>query len=155
VERTHVVDLDDSLRTEAEAAGHNFSACRIEDFETKEPFDLILMLNLIEHVADPAAVLCRLRDVMSRESRLLIKTPNTETLSCRLFRQRNWGGFHCPRHWVLFHKRNFAALAERCGLEVVWTQYTQGASQWTTSILGWLSDRGWITINRNRPVYTH
>jgi fatty acid desaturase/SAM-dependent methyltransferase len=155
VNATHVVDLDESAQSVAEADGHGFSACRIEDFTASRSFDLILMLNLIEHVADPASVLLRLRDVLSVHGRLLIKTPNTESLSCRLFRNNNWGGFHCPRHWVLFQRKNFEALAARCGLRVLWTKYTQGAPQWTTSILGWLADHGWIRITSEQPAHTH
>jgi fatty acid desaturase/SAM-dependent methyltransferase len=155
VQHTHVVDLDESAQAAAQASGHGFSACRIEDFQAARSFDLILLLNLIEHVADPAAVLSRLAGVMSARGRLLIKTPNTDTLSCRLFRHHNWGGFHCPRHWVLFHRQNFEALAARCGLRVLWTKYTQGAPQWTTSILGWLADSGWIRITKDRPAHVH
>ena len=31
-----------------------------------------------------------------------MKTPNVEGLDAKLLRHRNWGGYHAPRHWVLF-----------------------------------------------------
>jgi SAM-dependent methyltransferase len=155
VRETHEVDLDESARSEAEAAGHFFHRGRIEDFDSDQRFDLIVLLNLIEHVADPGAVLRSMAGLLSDDGRLLIKTPNTDTLDLRLFRHRNWGGFHAPRHWVLFNRRNLLALAEQSGLACVWTRYTQGAPQWTNSLLAWLAGRGLVEVSAARPMHTH
>lgn len=155
VRETHEVDLDESARAQAEAAGHVFHRGRIEDFASKRRFDLIVLLNLIEHVADPGAVLRRTTGLLADHGRLLIKTPNTDTLDLRLFRHRNWGGFHAPRHWVLFDRRNLLALAEQSGLTCVWARYTQGAPQWTNSVLAWLAERGLVAVSAARPMHTH
>jgi len=40
-----------------------------------EPFDVVLMLALIEHLADPRAALARARAVLTQSGRLLITTP--------------------------------------------------------------------------------
>jgi 2-polyprenyl-3-methyl-5-hydroxy-6-metoxy-1,4-benzoquinol methylase len=152
---THEVDLDDSARAAAEAAGHVFHCTPIERFASDERFDLVLMLNVIEHVADPVAVLRVVAGLLAPGGRILIKTPNTATLDHRLFRHRNWGGYHCPRHWVLFTAENFTATARRAGLAPVWIRYTQGAPQWTPSLLGLLVERGWLQVSPQRPMYTH
>lgn len=155
VEQTHEVDLDEGARSAAEAAGHVFHTCRIEEFSSQEKFDLILMLNLIEHVSDPRSVLDAMRQLLSPGGLILIKTPNVDTLDCRLFRNHNWGGFHCPRHFVIFNRQSLNDLARRCGLEAVNVTYTQGAPQWGCSILGWMGLKGWISISQERPLYTH
>jgi SAM-dependent methyltransferase len=155
VKQTHEVDLDEGARAAAEAVGHVFHSCRIEEFSTTEKFDLVLMLNLIEHVSDPRAVLSAMRNLLSPGGLILIKTPNADTLDCRIFRRHNWGGFHCPRHFVLFNRQSLIDLARRCGLEPVNVYYTQGAPQWGCSILGWLGLKGWIQISSERPLYTH
>lgn len=155
VKRTHEVDLDEGARSAAEAAGHLFHSSRIEDFSTTEKFDFILMLNLIEHVSDPRAVLSAMRQLLSPGGLILIKTPNVDTLDCRLFRRYNWGGFHCPRHFVLFNRQSLIDLAKHCGLKTVSVSYTQGAPQWGCSILGWMGLNGWIRISAERPLYTH
>jgi hypothetical protein len=85
---------------------------------------------------------------------ILIKTPNVDTLDCRLFRNHNWGGFHCPRHFVLFNRQSFEDLGRRCGLRVVNAGYTQGAPQWASSILGWLGLKGSIKVCADRPLHT-
>ena len=155
VKATHEIDINEGARLAAESAGHVFHRCRVEDFSSSESFDLILLLNLIEHVADPAAVLNAMRKLLSPGGLMLIKTPNVDTLDCRLFRNNNWGGFHCPRHFVLFNKQSIVELGQRCGLQAIQAAYTQGAPQWACSILGWLGLKGWIRISADRPLYKH
>jgi hypothetical protein len=89
-------------------------------------------------VADPARVLTQLRKSLSPQGLLLIKTPNTDSWDRRLFESSYWGGYHAPRHWVLFNRENFTRLAQACGLEVAAFSYTQGAPQWTPSLMAWL-----------------
>ena len=112
-------------------------------------------MEVIEHVADPASVLCSLRKLLSPTGLILIKTPNIDTLDGRLFRNHNWGGFHCPRHFVLFNKESLEHLGSRCGFRVREVFYTQGGPQWACSILGWLGLKGWLRISADRPLYTH
>ena len=155
VKHTQEVDLDERVRVAAEAAGHAFQCCRIENFSSKRSFDLILLLNLIEHVPDPEVVLNAMRRLLSARGLILVKTPNVDTLDCRIFRHRNWGGFHCPRHFVLFNRQSLMDLGQRCGLRVCKMFYTQGAPQWTVSILGWLATKGLARISAERPLYKH
>lgn len=155
VSETHEVDFDEGARAAAEAAGHVFHLGTVESFESECPFDLILMLNLIEHLPDPAKVLRSMQKLLAPGGLILIKTPNVNTLDCRLFRNHNWGGFHCPRHFVLFNRESITELGNSCGLRLVRASYTQGAPQWACSILGWLGQKRWIRISRERPLYTH
>lgn len=152
---TQVVDLDARAAARARAAGHSYFQGRIEDFVPERAFDLVLLLNLIEHVEDPGAVLSRIRDLLQPSGIALIKTPNTDSWDARLFRRRNWGGYHCPRHWTLFTLPGFRRLAEAAGLEVAQARYTQGAPFWATSVLFLLEDRGWASISRQCPAIDH
>ena len=124
--RTAVVDLDAKAEAEAVAQGHEFHLGRIEDFDSNSRFDLILLLNLIEHVEDPVAVLAKMRELLAPGGRILVKTPNHDSLDARLFRHRSWGGYHCPRHWVIFTPESFARAAGAAGLDVERTQLDSG-----------------------------
>ncbi len=152
---TQVVDLDPEARTRAVSRGHHYFCGRVEDFATDDRFDLILLINLIEHVSEPGEVLRTLRRHLTPQGTVLIKTPNTDSWDARLFRHRDWGGYHCPRHWVLFDRRNFTKLAEESGFVVRRFSYTQGAPFWSTSVLAALARRGWVTISAERPVTRH
>jgi len=152
---TQVVDLDPGAAETARSQGHAYFCGPIEAFESQQRFDLVLLLNLIEHVADPLAVLTRVKGLLAPGGRVLVKTPNVDALDARLFRHRDWGGYHSPRHWVLFTRPSFEQLAHRAGLAVRRFAYTQGAPFWATSTLFALEDRGLVMITRERPVVYH
>lgn len=155
IRRTQVVDFDADAGERARAAGHEYFRGRIEDFETEERFDLVLLLNLIEHVEDPRAVLGKVQKLLSPQGLALVKTPNYDSLDGRIFRHRNWGGYHCPRHWVLFTRESFGAAAAGAGLAVREFRYTQGAPFWATSLLFLLRRRKLVRIDPARPAYRH
>lgn len=155
VKFTQVVDFDPGAEEVARQHGHEYFCGRIEDFETDRTFDFVLLLNLIEHVADPFAILEKVRSMLSPHGLVLVKTPNYESLDARIFRHRNWGGYHSPRHWVLFTKESFERIAARAGLKFREFAYTQGAPFWTISTLFWLADKGLITVTKDRPAIYH
>jgi 2-polyprenyl-3-methyl-5-hydroxy-6-metoxy-1,4-benzoquinol methylase len=155
VKNTQVVDLDPGAQQLALANGHEYFCGRVEDFETTQRFDLILLLNLIEHVRDPRQVLSKAKKLLAPGGLIVIKTPNWEALDAKVFRNASWAGLHCPRHWVLFTLESFAALAQGVGLAVHSANYTQGAPFWAASTLAWLAERKLARVSRERPVVYH
>lgn len=155
VQETQVVDLDEAAAERARDNGHGFFLGRIEDYHTERRFDLILMLNLIEHVADPVAVLRHAGRLLRPGGVILLQTPNYDCWDTRLFRRHNWAGFHTPRHWVLYTPESFMATARRAGLEPTRWWLTQGASFWASSLLGRLADFGLVRITRQRASLDH
>ncbi len=152
---TRVVDLDPGAQQLAEANGHAYFCGRIEDFATTERFELITLLNLIEHVQDPRGVMRKVRELLAPGGLVLLKTPNWEALDAHIFRKESWAGLHCPRHWVLFTKQSFERLAAEAGLRTRAASYTQGAPFWAASALGWLARHGLVRITQQRPVVYH
>ena len=114
-----------------------------------------MMLNLIEHVRDPVAVLQKMRGMLTPDGLILIKTPNYDSLDARIFRHRNWVGLHCPRHWVIFTPESFRAASARAGLNVRRLDLTQGAPFWTWSMLNELRKHGLVEISRGKPAWRH
>ena len=127
----------------------------VEGFSATRRFDLVILLNLIEHVADPGALLRKVRGLLSAGGRILIQTPNTDSLDARWFRHADWGGYHCPRHFALFDRASFTRLARGSGLAVAGFAYSQGAPFWALSLLFWLERRGAIAIDAERPALSH
>ncbi len=155
VKFTQVVDFDPGAAELARGQGHEYFCGRIEDFQTDRQFDLVLLLNLIEHVADPLLILQKVRSMLSPQGLVLVKTPNYDSLDARVFRHKNWGGYHSPRHWVIFTKESFERIAATAGLKFKKFSYTQGAPFWTTSTLFWLADKGMISVTKERPAVYH
>ncbi|MCX6317383.1 MAG: class I SAM-dependent methyltransferase [Bacteroidetes bacterium] len=152
---TQSVDIDEKARTEAEAKGHAYFEGTIEAFETTRKFDLILMLNLVEHVASPLAVLQKAETLLNPGGVIVIKTPNHDSWDARIFKHSYWGGLHSPRHWVIFSEKSFRLLLRSTGLDVQQLSYTQGAPFWAFSIIAALYRKKWVRINAERPIIFH
>ena len=153
VRSTAVVDLDETARDEAERRGHDFVRSRIEDFSAGDAkFDVILAYNLIEHVDAPREVLHAFRSLITPEGRVVIKTPNIDSLDARLFRHRSWGGLHCPRHWVLFNEASLRAACESAGFDVQQFSYTQGAPFWAVSLVSAAESRRLVRRAQRTPI---
>jgi SAM-dependent methyltransferase len=155
VTSTQVVDIDPAAKAAAEGAGHHYFLGPIEEFPAEREYDLVLMLNMIEHVRRPDEVLAKARGLLSRNGLLLVKTPNFDSLDARIFRHRSWGGYHTPRHFVLFNRESFARVAEAQGLRVASFAYTQGAPFWTVSVLNELRRVGLARVSREQPAPYH
>lgn len=134
--RATVVDFDEESIDLARAHGLEGVVARFEDFETDARFDVVLMLNLVEHVANPVAVMSKAASLLTPNGVVWIQTPNFRSLDARLFRKRNWGGLHCPRHWVIFSSDGLRRALGKCGLEPVSFRHTQAGSFWAASLLG-------------------
>jgi 2-polyprenyl-3-methyl-5-hydroxy-6-metoxy-1,4-benzoquinol methylase len=161
VSKTQIVDIDPVAGQIAREQGHDYFCGTIEQFEAPvgtspdQKFELVLLLNIIEHVERPDRVLTRIRELLAPGGVALIKTPNYDALDARIFRHASWAGYHCPRHWVLFTHESFASLAKSSGLRVERFSFTQGAPFWSASLLGALARRNMIEITRDKPVVYH
>ena len=98
------------------------------------------MIQTIEHVDDPPAVLRSVRNLLRPGGRLVIVTDNVETLDFRLFGGRHWGGYHFPRHWNLFSRGTLGALADKVGFEVEEMATILSPVNWVYSVRNSLVD---------------
>jgi SAM-dependent methyltransferase len=136
-----VIDPDPASIDVAQSRGLDGFAGTIEEFETDERYDLVLMLNLIEHVADPVAVLAKGASLLAPDGLLWLQTPNFRALDARIFRHRNWAGYHCPRHWAIFSEPGLRRAIGRANLEVADFRRTQGGGFWAQSLIGLRRER--------------
>ncbi len=114
---------------------------------SNDHYDLVILIQTVEHVADPTLLLLEIRALLRPGGRLVIVTDNTDSLDHRIFKKRHWGGYHFPRHWNLFNKSNIRKLALNTGFEVEKLQTQVSPVNWTYSIRNHLVDRNapkWI-----------
>lgn len=62
----------------------NISTCAFEDYHTELRFDLITMLNTLEHVNHPVAFLRKARDLLTEDGRILVCVPDLHTRTVTL-----------------------------------------------------------------------
>ena len=137
------VDLDKRAIEAACARGITVHEGTVESLDLPAAsFDVALMIQTIEHVSDPPAVLRATRELLRPGGRLLLVTDNTDSLDFRLFRRRHWGGYHFPRHWNLFNPSSMRALAAKTGFEVESLSTMVSPVNWTYSVRNLLDDWG-------------
>lgn len=137
------VDLDPRAAAAARERGLTVHEGTVEALDLPEAsYDVAFMIQTIEHVGDPAAVLRAVARLLKPGGRLIIVTDNTGSPDFRVFRRRHWGGYHFPRHFSLFNDRSIRKLAGRTGLEVVGVETIVSPVNWVYSIRNLLDDYG-------------
>jgi len=79
-------------------------------------YDAIAMNHVLEHVHDPAALLCECRRLLAPGGVLSAVTPNAASLGHRVF-AANWRGLEPPRHLYIYTPAALRALACAAGFE--------------------------------------
>lgn len=83
----------------------------------KAHFDVVTMVDVIEHVADPSATLRRVHELLADGGVLYLVTPDLRSLSARIL-GRYWWGLR-PAHLYYFDRRTMAALLKAAGFRVI------------------------------------
>jgi SAM-dependent methyltransferase len=82
-----------------------------------DSFDAVALSHMIEHVHDPIRLLSECRRVLKPGGRLVLLTPNVESVGHREFRA-SWISLDPPRHLHLFSLASLGTAAIRAGLRV-------------------------------------
>lgn len=135
------IDTDTRAVAAARSRGLTVEQCDIEHSTIKPAsIDLVLCIQTVEHVADPAAVLRAARELLKPGGRLYLITDNTGSPDFRISKGRHWGGYHFPRHWNLFNKESIRKLAVAADLQVAELGTTASPVNWTYSVRNTLVD---------------
>jgi SAM-dependent methyltransferase len=100
----------------------------------EESVDVLTMRHVIEHLPHPDTTLHTCWRSLRTGGRLIVLTPNVESLSHRLFRQ-DCVSLDPPRHLYLFSLRTLRNLVERAGfrVEILRTSTRLAGPTWATS----------------------
>jgi 2-polyprenyl-3-methyl-5-hydroxy-6-metoxy-1,4-benzoquinol methylase len=80
-------------------------------------FDVITMWHSLEHVHEPLEVLRAAHGLLAPGGKLLVATPNIDSLPFRWFGQA-WYGLDLPRHLTHFSPRTLRLMLQRAGFTV-------------------------------------
>jgi SAM-dependent methyltransferase len=138
------IDFDTDAAEQCRARGFRTHIGRVESFDPGDrPYDAIIMLQLIEHVEDPAAIAKHVYSLLQPGGVFIIETPNTGGLDYLLFKHSWWGHYHFPRHWNLFSTAALQRLLGDCGFTIERTDYLISTSAWTISLHNYFLDKGY------------
>lgn len=93
------------------------------------------MSHVIEHLIDPIATLQTCRRILKTGGRIVIVTPNVESLMHCHF-QSSWIHLDPPRHIYLFSLRTLSELVQRAGfkIEILYTSPRNAGPTWVSSM---------------------
>ena len=107
-----------AARIARERFGLSVHAGPLETFDAAPgSFDLVAMVDVIEHVLDPRGACSRVASLLRPGGLLYLVTPDLASLSARLLRSYWWG--LRPAHLTYFSRRTMLRLLGEVGFEVV------------------------------------
>ena len=109
-----------------------------------EPFDLVAMFDVIEHIADPTDALRRVKTMLRPGGHLVLQTQDVLSLARRLM-GRKWTHFKQLEHVFHFSAATLGMLLDRTGFDVVETR-KRGAGKYVS--IGFVIDR----MERFHPI---
>lgn len=113
------IDLDERAVREVTKSGIKVHLGTVEEMRLpKESYDLVFLIQTIEHVENPLSVLSAIYDLLKPGGKLVVVTDNTDSLDFGFYKKRYWGGYHFPRHWNLFNRKSFELLTQKTKFEV-------------------------------------
>jgi 2-polyprenyl-3-methyl-5-hydroxy-6-metoxy-1,4-benzoquinol methylase len=100
----------------ARQRGLRVLSCFVEELDTNERFDLIVIRHVVEHLEDPAKILRDLVPRLTPNGLLLVIAPNIDCIGRRIF-DTNWI-WVLPIHCNFFNPRSLRALLNSCSYDI-------------------------------------
>jgi 2-polyprenyl-3-methyl-5-hydroxy-6-metoxy-1,4-benzoquinol methylase len=118
------VDFDPDAVRIALAKGLQVHVGSVADHEFPDDFfDAVTMSHLIEHIADPVALLIECHRILKPSGQLVIITPNANSWCHSLF-GANWRGLEPPRHIHIFKVAPLKNALQKAGFQQIYVSTT-------------------------------
>ncbi|HMB89592.1 MAG TPA: class I SAM-dependent methyltransferase [Rhodothermales bacterium] len=119
------VELNETSAAVARCQGLIVHGGRLGDLEGRKQYDLITMLQLIEHIRAPRELLREAGQLLSPNGYLYIATPNIDSASFEYLKEQH---MHVSSfaHVSLFTRESLLGLASQCGFALVHHEYYGG-----------------------------
>ncbi|MGJ0492127.1 class I SAM-dependent methyltransferase [Methylobacter sp.] len=90
-----------------------------EDFEPSEPFGVVLMSQVLEHLLEPNRAICKVSDLLTTGGVLACAVPNYDSFLVKLLGTKDNACLWVPEHVNYFTEKGLTALVEQNGFHVV------------------------------------
>lgn len=98
-----------------------------------EFFDVIIMDNVFEHMANPDIILERIHNLLKKSGRLVIVVPNHNSLT-RLLYAKYWIGYQVPQHMYTYSLHSLEKITSSKKFLIEKVRYTQNSYQFIASL---------------------
>lgn len=86
--------------------------------KNNKKYDLLLMIDILEHFKNPLAILKKTRKLMKDNSYLVIQTPNYQSLMAKIC--VNWSWWMIEDHKVVFSSQSIKKILNLTGYQIVY-----------------------------------
>jgi len=114
------IDISEYAVSKAIEKGLSVCATTFESYETKNKFDVVVMQDVIEHVASPVDYIIKSRNVLREGGLIAFTTPDSGSFWAK-FWGKKWHAFVPPQHLFYFSSKNLSCIIESNGFNVVYS----------------------------------
>ncbi len=126
----HCVEESESLRDQLDHQGFTVSK-NLDSISSDRFFDAVLLIEVIEHVADPVDFLNRLRGHLNPSGRIFLTTPCGELRSG----SRATNAYDTPEHVQFFTEKSLRLAVKKAGFRDIPFEYIDALYPCSTSAL--------------------
>ncbi len=119
-----IIGIEPSYKAaiEGKKAGLDIYNGMLDDFSTNNKFYVVYLLHVIEHLENPRETLKKIYEILENNGKIVIGTPNVNSLERYLFREY-WDGWDTPRHIYMFRPKVLKSLLEEIGFNEIEIYY--------------------------------
>lgn len=112
------VEINNELREFQRLVYGIKSVSNINEISSDKKFDVIILLDVLEHVPNPINFLSTIKKHLKKNGIIFLQFPNKNSLSARLSGSK-WPWWLAPDHLYHFSQKSISLIAEKAGLEMV------------------------------------
>jgi len=98
------LEINEKAAALARKRGFRVFTGPLEDFTPAEPYEVVVLSNVLEHARDPLSMLAQVRRLLRPGGEVWISLPNADSFWRRVF-GRSWVNWHVPFHLWHFSPR--------------------------------------------------
>ena len=128
------LELNEKAAQNARIAGFTVHTQTLEEFKPEEPFDIVVLSNVLEHAPNPKNMLENVHRILKPEGQVWICCPNSQSWLRKLF-GRSWINWHVPFHLFHFTRDALVRILQESGFEIKEDQQVSPAMWVAQSII--------------------
>ncbi len=126
------VELSEKLAEVIRTKGHNVINKNVNEIEAGLEYDVISMMDIIEHLETPVDILVNLKKLLKGDGELIVYTPNHASLIVKIAHVLNMIGVRGPMdnifactHTCFFTTKSLRRILEDTGYEIISVRHFQ------------------------------
>jgi len=111
------LESNEQAAAEARKRGYNVYTGPLEKFQPENPYDVVVLSNVLEHSLNPKDMLFYVGRILKPGGQVWISCPNIESWQRDIF-GHYWINWHVPFHIIHFSKHTLTSLLEKTGFKI-------------------------------------